>query len=185
MEEGHRLGGRRQNWTHTLARCDTTHRRPGVVGVRDTTERCVGDREQSMHGLYKLAAGGTAVGTGINTLPDFGPKIAAEIARLTGHPFVSAPNKFAAQGSLDAMVNASAALRALAVALMKIANDLRWLGCGPRAGLHELRLALQRTRLVDHAWQGQSDAGRGDGHGVHPGDRQRYSSGNGRVTGQL
>jgi fumarate hydratase, class II len=96
--------------------------------------------QQSMHGLYKLAAGGTAVGTGINTLPDFGPQIAAEIARLTGHPFVSAPNKFAAQGSLDAMVNASAALRALAVALMKMANDLRWLGCGPRAGLHELNL---------------------------------------------
>ncbi len=96
--------------------------------------------QQSIHGLYKLAAGGTAVGTGLNTLPDFGPRIAAAIARLTGHPFVSAPNKFAAQGSLDAMVNASAALRALAVALMKIANDLRWLGCGPRAGLHELSL---------------------------------------------
>jgi fumarate hydratase class II len=96
--------------------------------------------QQSMHGLYQLAAGGTAVGTGINTLPDFGPKVAAEIARLTGHPFVSAPNKFAAQGSLDAMVNAGAALRALAVALMKIANDLRWLGSGPRAGLHELNL---------------------------------------------
>jgi len=96
--------------------------------------------QQSLHGLYQLAAGGTAVGTGLNTLPDFGPRIAAAIARLTGHPFVSAPNKFAAQGSLDAMVNASAALRALAVALMKIANDLRWLGCGPRAGLHELNL---------------------------------------------
>jgi fumarate hydratase class II len=80
------------------------------------------------------------VGTGLNTLPDFGPKIATQIARLTGQPFVSAPNKFAAQGSLDAMVNASAALRALAVALMKIANDLRWLGCGPRAGIHELNL---------------------------------------------
>src|SRR5215469_11923689 len=94
----------------------------------------------SMQGLYQLAAGGTAVGTGLNTLPDFGPKIAAAIARLTGHPFVSAPNKFAAQGSLDAMVNASAALRALAVALMKIVNDLRWLGSGPRCGLHELNL---------------------------------------------
>src|SRR5260221_1581421 len=94
----------------------------------------------SMQGLYKLAAGGTAVGTGLNTLPDFGPKIAAEIASLTGQPFVTAPNKFAAQGSLDAMVNASAALRALAVALMKIANDLRWLGSGPRDGLHELNL---------------------------------------------
>ena len=96
--------------------------------------------KQSMNGLNKLAAGGTAVGTGLNTLPDFGPKIAAEVARLTGHPFVSAPNKFAAQGSLDAMVNASAALRVLAVTLMKIANDLRWLGCGPRAGLHELNI---------------------------------------------
>jgi fumarate hydratase class II len=94
----------------------------------------------SMQGLYKLAAGGTAVGTGINTLPDFGPKIAAEIASLTGHPFITAPNKFAAQGSLDAMVNASAALRGLAVALMKIANDLRWLGSGPRCGLHELNI---------------------------------------------
>jgi len=96
--------------------------------------------KQSMNGLYKLAVGGTAVGTGLNTLPDFGPRIAAVIARLTGYPFVSAPNKFAAQGSLDAMVNASAALRALAVALMKIANDLRWLGSGPRCGLHELSL---------------------------------------------
>jgi len=96
--------------------------------------------KQSMNGLYKLAAGGTAVGTGLNTPPDFGPKIAAEIAHLTGHPFVSAPNKFAAQGSLDAMVNASAALRAFAVALMKIANDIRWLGSGPRAGIHEFHL---------------------------------------------
>jgi fumarate hydratase class II len=94
----------------------------------------------SMKGLYQLAAGGTAVGTGLNTLPDFGPKIAAQIAQLTSQPFITAPNKFAAQGSLDAMVNASAALRALAVSLMKIANDLRWLGSGPRCGLHELNV---------------------------------------------
>jgi fumarate hydratase class II len=96
--------------------------------------------QASMKGLYQLAAGGTAVGTGLNTLPDFGPKIAAQIAQLTGQPFVTAPNKFAAQGSLDAMVNGSAALRALAVSLMKIANDLRWLGSGPRCGLHELNV---------------------------------------------
>jgi fumarate hydratase class II len=95
---------------------------------------------QSLQGLYRLAIGGTAVGTGLNATPDFGEKVAAEIARLTGHPFVSAPNKFAAQGSLDAMVAASAAIRSLAVALMKIANDLRWLGSGPRAGIHELNL---------------------------------------------
>jgi fumarate hydratase, class II len=95
---------------------------------------------QSFLSLYRLAIGGTAVGTGINASPDFGEKVAAEISQLTGHPFITAPNKFAAQGSLDAMVVASAALRALAVALMKIANDLRWLGSGPRAGLHELIL---------------------------------------------
>ncbi|AAM04432.1 TPA: class II fumarate hydratase [Methanosarcina acetivorans] len=96
--------------------------------------------KHSLRGLYRLAIGGTAVGTGINTPPDFGEKVADEIARLTGHPFVTAPNKFAAQGSLDAMVTSSAALRTLAVALMKIANDLQWLGSGPRSGLHELIL---------------------------------------------
>ena len=96
--------------------------------------------KESMKNLYKLAAGGTAVGTGLNSLPDFGSKIAAEIARLTNHPFISAPNKFAAQGSLDSMVHTSAALRGLAVALMKIANDIRWLACGRRAGLHELNI---------------------------------------------
>jgi fumarate hydratase, class II len=96
--------------------------------------------KQSLQGLYRLAVGGTAVGTGINAPPDFGEKVAAEIARLTRNSFVTAPNKFAAQGSLDAIVAASAALRGLAVALMKIANDLRWLGSGPRAGLRELIL---------------------------------------------
>jgi len=96
--------------------------------------------KQSMGGLYKLAVGGTAVGTGLNAPKDFGQKIASEISKLTGHPFVTAPNKFAAQASLDAMVNASSALRLVAVALMKIANDIRWLGSGPRAGFHELIL---------------------------------------------
>jgi len=95
---------------------------------------------QSLQWLYRVAIGGTAVGTGLNAPPDFGEKVAAEIARFAGHPFITAPNKFAAQGSLDAMVAASAALRGLAVALMKIANDLRWLGSGPRAGIHELNL---------------------------------------------
>jgi fumarate hydratase class II len=94
----------------------------------------------SISRLYPLAIGGTAVGTGLNAPPEFGAKVAAEIARMTGRPFVTARNKFAAQASLDAMVNASAALRMLAVALMKIANDVRWLGSGPRAGLHELIL---------------------------------------------
>lgn len=96
--------------------------------------------EHALTGVYQLAAGGTAVGTGINTPDHFGEQIAKEIAQLTGKPFVTAPNKFAAQASLDAMVQVSAALRGLAVALLKIANDLRWLGCGPRAGFNELHL---------------------------------------------
>ena len=90
--------------------------------------------------LFELAAGGTAVGTGLNAPADFSREIAVKIAQLTGGPFVTAPNKFAAQGSLDAMVAATAALRGLAVALMKIANDMRWLASGPRCGLGELVL---------------------------------------------
>jgi len=96
--------------------------------------------DNSLQGIYQLAAGGTAVGTGLNAPPHFGEEIAAKIAELTGLPFITAPNKFAAQGSLDAMVNSHAALRSLAVALMKIANDMRWLASGPRCGLGELVL---------------------------------------------
>jgi fumarate hydratase class II len=96
--------------------------------------------EASLPALYELAAGGTAVGTGLNAPDGFDVDIAAEIAAETGRPFVTAPNKFAAQGGLDAMVAASAGLRALAVPLMKIANDIRWLASGPRAGISELIL---------------------------------------------
>ena len=104
--------------------------------IRDAIRRI----EESRAGLYELAAGGTAVGTGINAPPGFSREIAAEIAMLTGKPFVTAPNKFAAQGSLDASVAAMAAIRGLAVACMKIANDMRWLASGPRCGIGELRL---------------------------------------------
>lgn len=96
--------------------------------------------ERSREGLYELALGGTAVGTGLNAPPGFSRHVAATIAQLTGKPFVTARNKFMAQGSLDAMVRVSAALRGIAVALMKIANDMRWLASGPRCGLGELRL---------------------------------------------
>ena len=94
----------------------------------------------ALPGLLALAAGGTAVGTGLNAPPGFGEHIARRLAELTGQPFVTSPNKFASQGSADALVHASAALRTLAVALVKIANDIRFLGCGPRAGIHELVL---------------------------------------------
>ena len=90
--------------------------------------------------LYELAIGGTAVGTGLNTHPEFADRAAAEIATLTGLPFVSAPNKFAVLAAHDAIVATSGALKTLACALMKIANDLRWMGSGPRCGLGELIL---------------------------------------------
>ena len=91
-------------------------------------------------GLYELAAGGTAVGTGLNTHPEFGERVAAAIAALTGKPFVTAPNKFAALAAHDALVFAHGAIKTLATSLFKIADDLRWLGSGPRSGLGELRL---------------------------------------------
>jgi fumarate hydratase class II len=104
--------------------------------LRDSRHRL----ETATHAVYELAAGGTAVGTGINAPHGFGEEIAATLAELTGLPLKTAPNKFAAQGSLDGMVAVSAGLRGVAVALMKIANDMRWLASGPRAGLHELLL---------------------------------------------
>ena len=104
--------------------------------VRDAMENV----RRSLDGLYRLACGGTAVGTGLNAPDGFSVDIAKVIAELTEKPFVTAPNKFAAQGSLDAMVAAMAAARGVAVALMKIANDMRWLASGPRCGLGELML---------------------------------------------
>ena len=101
---------------------------------------CMAEIEHSRGGLYELAVGGTAVGTGLNAPKGFSVAVARKIAELTGKPFVTAPNKFMAQGSLDAIVRAHAALRGVAVALMKIANDMRWLGSGPRCGLGELKL---------------------------------------------
>lgn len=94
----------------------------------------------TLPGLYELAIGGTAVGTGLNTHPKFAETAAAKIAQLTKLPFVTAPNKFAALAAHDAFVFASGALKTLACALMKIANDVRWLGSGPRCGLGELIL---------------------------------------------
>jgi fumarate hydratase class II len=109
----------------------------GYVGALDDA---IEEVEHAKHGLLKLAMGGTAVGTGLNAPIGFGEECAAEIASMTGAPFRTAPNKFTAQGTLDRMVRAHAGLKAAAVTLFKIANDLRWLGSGPRTGLHELLL---------------------------------------------
>ena len=94
----------------------------------------------SLMSLYPLAVGGTAVGTGLNTHPEFGTRVAAELAVRTGLPFTSAANKFAALAANDGLVAAHGALKTLAVALMKIANDIRWLASGPRSGLGELSI---------------------------------------------
>jgi fumarate hydratase class II len=109
----------------------------GYVAQLDADLRRI---ESTFGDLYELAAGGTAVGTGLNTHPEFGTRVAAAIAELTGLPFVSAPNKFAALAAHDALIMTSGALRTLAASLIKIADDLRWLGSGPRSGLGELNL---------------------------------------------
>ncbi|MBD3886497.1 class II fumarate hydratase [Phormidium tenue FACHB-886] len=107
----------------------------GYVGLlEDDLDRLT----NSLKGVYRLALGGTAVGTGINSTPEFAVAVAAEIAQLTGLPFVTAPNKFTVQGSHDALVMLSSTLKTLATSLYKIANDIRLLSCGPRCGFHEL-----------------------------------------------
>jgi fumarate hydratase class II len=109
----------------------------GYTGMlSDNLERV----QNALKGVYSLAIGGTAVGTGINAAPGFGEAAAAEIAKLTKLPFVSAPNKFAVMGAHDALVQLSGTLRTLAVSLYKIANDIRLMSCGPRAGFAELIL---------------------------------------------
>ena len=109
----------------------------GYVAQLDADLRRI---ESTLDDLYELAAGGTAVGTGLNTHPEFGTRVAAAIAELTGLPFVTAPNKYAALAAHDALVATSGVLRTLAASLIKIADDIRWLGSGPRSGLGELNL---------------------------------------------
>jgi fumarate hydratase, class II len=107
----------------------------GYAGALDDA---IAEVEHATSGLLKLAMGGTAVGTGLNAPAGFGEEVAAEIASMTGADFQTAANKFTAQGTLDRLVRAHGGLKAAAVTLYKIANDLRWLGSGPRTGIHEL-----------------------------------------------
>ncbi len=109
----------------------------GYVGMLDDDIVRI---QHALSDVYKLAIGGTAVGTGLNAPPGFDAMMAAEIAKLTGLPFVSAPNKFTVQGAHDALVQLSGTLKTLAVSLYKIVNDIRLLACGPRAGFAELNL---------------------------------------------
>src|SRR5437660_1215602 len=141
------IGARAQAWDGIvkIGRTDLQDATPLTLGqewsgyagmLSDNIERI----EDALNVVYQLAIGGTAVGTGINAAPGFAEAATTEIARLTGLPFVSAPNKFAVQGAHDALVQLSGTLRTLAVSLYKIANDIRLLSCGPRAGFAELLL---------------------------------------------
>jgi fumarate hydratase, class II len=107
-------------------------------GYKGALEDAIGELQHATDGLLQVAMGGTAVGTGLNAPPGFGEAVAAQLAKLTGYPFKTAENKFTAQGTLDRMVRAHAGLKTAAVSLFKIANDLRWLGSGPRTGIEEL-----------------------------------------------
>jgi len=139
------MGAKARDW-HDIIKIGRTHMQdatPLTLGqewsgyeamLSENLERI----EDALEGVYRLALGGTAVGTGINAAPGFAVAAIAEIARFTKLPFVPAPNKFAAQGAHDALVHLSGTLRTLAVSLYKIANDVRLLCCGPRAGLAEI-----------------------------------------------
>jgi len=111
-----------------------------VSGWRQQILDSVRAVESTLPALYELAQGGTAVGTGLNTKPDYAVRFAAQMAKETGLPFVTAPNKFSALAGHDALVFCHGAVKTVACALMKIANDIRWLGSGPRSGLGELKL---------------------------------------------
>ncbi len=125
--------------THLM---DATPIRMGQVfsGYAEQAALAVGRVNKAIHALCELAIGGTAVGTGINTHVEFGKRVAAELSAVTGLPFAEAKNHFEAQAAKDAFVEASGLLKTIAVSLSKIANDIRWLGSGPRCGLFELML---------------------------------------------
>lgn len=138
----------KQKVFHSIIKIGRTHLQDAVPltlgqefsGYVAQLDAAMANIKVTLSGLYELAIGGTAVGTGLNAHPDFAEKTAAIIAELTGLPFVTAPNKFAVLAAHDAFVFAHGAIKTLACALMKIANDVRWLGSGPRCGLGELTL---------------------------------------------
>ena len=132
--------------------------------------------------LMELAQGGTAVGTGLNAPVGFAEKVAEHIAAITGLPFTSAPNKFEALAAHDAMVMTHGAMNTVAASLFKIANDIRFLGSGPRSGLGELALPENEPGSSIMPEQGQPDPVRGPDHGLHPGVRQ---SGHHDVRGRI
>ena len=141
--------------------------------------------ESTLPGLYELAIGGTAVGTGLNAPPGFAGACAARIAELTGLPFVSAPNKFAALAAHDAIVFASGAETTLAASLDEDRERHPLARLGPSERPRRAGAPRERARLVDHARQGEPDSVRGDDDGGRPGDRERHRDQGRRLPGQL
>ncbi len=139
-----------------------------ISGWVSQLDHALGHLEAAMPHLHELAIGGTAVGTGLNAPPGFGEAAAKRIAELTGHPFVAAENPFEALAAHDALVAAHGALKTLAAALMKIANDVRWLASGPRSGLGEITIPENEPGQLDHAGQGQPHPVGGADHGLRP-----------------
>ena len=135
--------------------------------------------------VAELPLGGTAVGTGINAPPGFGGRVIAELASATGLPLTEARDHFEAQGARDALVELSGQLRTIAVSLTKIANDLRWMGSGPRAGLGEINLPDLQPGSSIMPGKVNPVIPEADADGVRPGDRQRRGDRVGRSVGQL
>ncbi len=139
---------RKSDQFHDIVKIGRTHLQDAVPmllgqefsGYAAQVELCIGRIRAALEGIYELPLGGTAVGTGLNAIPGFAPAVIADIAARTGLPFREAANHFEAQASKDAVSFLSGALKTYAVALTKIANDIRWLGSGPRCGLGELKL---------------------------------------------
>ncbi len=167
------LDAKAKQWSH-IVKVGRTHLQDATPltlgqefsGYVTQLDRAMVAMKASLHHLYDLAIGGTAVGTGLNAHPEFGERTANKIAELTGLPFRSHPNKFTALASHDDFVYASGALKMLGAALMKIANDIRWLASGPRAGIGELASARERAGQLDHAGQSEPDPVRSDDDGV-------------------
>jgi fumarate hydratase class II len=154
-------------------------------GWASLLERDIRRLDVVVEGLFDLAIGGTAVGTGLNAHPEFAERVAKKIAELTGLPFRSHPNKFAALSAHDELVFAQGALETLAASLMKISNDIRWLASGPPLRPGRTHHSRKRARVVHHARQGQSHAGRSHDHGLRAGARGYCRRRFRRIAGQL
>ncbi len=140
-------------------------------GYAQQAKNAIARISSALEGLYELPLGGTAVGTGLNAPAGFAAETIAEIARVTGCRFVEAKNHFEAQASKDAVVFLSGALKTCAVALTKIANDIRWMGSGPRCGIGELKLPAGAAGVEHHAGESESGDCREPADGLRPGDR--------------